>query len=933
MKPAVKSLHLIPPSHNLPAVLAGEILSAGADRPFDLSATVIVTPTAESGRKLRYALTELCATRNSGLLSPKICTAMQLLEVRDFPLAAKSETLAAWMQAIKQADREILEAVFGAVTDLGNSQIRLGLGKMLLQLGSTLAEAGLALDSPVLAEVCSMDAERWTALASLHEAYRQILDDHGLVDPDLAKIIRAKEGKPPPGVSRVIVACIPDLPLLISDYLGALDAKGVRIELYVPNPRGADETAFDSWGRPVPAVWLKHEIGLTNEQIVVAGNPVAEAGRVFRDYLPEAGSSWGLCVASPETLPVWQAEIEGRGWAAYSPEGKSLARIGAGRFAAAWLDFLSAGSLEAFAPLLEFPAFLSFLSATTGLRAAEVLTGFSELRFEKLFTDCDAAEAYYAEAKPPEMERLRVRFETSKKLAETLAPVARSAADPAGLRRLLEQLPLAEDAEPIEAEAASALGEILRRIEENPVTSAREFWIPLLRLEILESSLYPSHESDAIPLSGWLEAIWVTAETLVVSGFIEGVLPDGIDGDPFLPDSVRGKLGLKSNDDRYAREIFLCCCLLESRGTKGRLIASLARTNPAGEPTRPSRLLFRCGDEALAERAELIFAEDGTPSHQPAYELAWKLNPAKRQQLTRLRVTDFKRYLGSPLEFYYQRVLAMEAVDAAKGELDPMDFGDLVHDVLDGFGKDTEIRDQTDAGRIETYTRSKLEQIFLGKFGRTKSAVLLVQKEMAAIRLADFSLAQAALRREGWRIEDSEFSLPEKGTEFKLGPFDLSARVDRIDIHPDGRRRIIDYKTGRKKPDEVYFVSYKEPFPFPEAQTDVTARGSSRCWADLQLPLYRMLAETKWPDCRMEVGYFLLSEDRALTGFHELALDDTTFASAKLCAETAAQHIARGIFWPPSEKTNPFDAFADLHLGFPPGKVISEEGQLLLQGQ
>ena len=54
-------------------------------------------------------------------------------------------------------------------------------------------------------------------------------------------------------------------------------------------------------------------------------------------------------------------------------------------------------------------------------------------------------------------------------------------------------------------------------------------------------------------------------------------------------------------------------------------------------------------------------------------------------------------------------------------------------------------------------------------------------------------------------------------------------------------------------------------------------------WRDLQLPLYRALAQFRWPGEPLPpvVGYFLLPERIEESGIDELALDEALFASAK----------------------------------------------------
>ena len=144
-----------------------------------------------------------------------------------------------------------------------------------------------------------------------------------------------------------------------------------------------------------------------------------------------------------------------------------------------------------------------------------------------------------------------------------------------------------------------------------------------------------------------------------------------------------------------------------------------------------------------------------------------------------------------------------------------------------------------------------------------------------------------------------------------------------MDVHEEtGQRRILDYKTSakRKSARSMHF--------------DATSGAREMVqWRDLQLPLYRALAEFLWPGEPLPplVGYFLLPERIEESGIDQLILDEALFASAKAHAEMVAERISRGIFWPPGEVE--FDDFANLFLGEDPEKTISEKSKEFLSGK
>ena len=106
---------------------------------------------------------------------------------------------------------------------------------------------------------------------------------------------------------------------------------------------------------------------------------------------------------------------------------------------------------------------------------------------------------------------------------------------------------------------------------------------------------------------GWLELPLDDAAGLIVTGVNEGLVPSVGSADLFLPDRLRGALGLEDNDRRYARDNYALNLLAASRRLK--LIAG--RRGLDGEPLVPSRLLFACEEIEMAERAREYFVAGG----------------------------------------------------------------------------------------------------------------------------------------------------------------------------------------------------------------------------------------------------------------------------------------------------------------------------------
>jgi ATP-dependent helicase/nuclease subunit B len=169
---------------------------------------------------------------------------------------------------------------------------------------------------------------------------------------------------------------------------------------------------------------------------------------------------------------------------------------------------------------------------------------------------------------------------------------------------------------------------------------------------------------------------------------------------------------------------------------------------------------------------------------------------------------------------------------------------------------------------------------------------------------------------EGWTIQKSEFSI-----KMPIGGVSIEGIVDRIDKHPDGRVRIIDYKSSDKEslPDQAHLAS---PGSEPPEYAIVEVAGKEKRWINLQLPLYRelLLRKKELGDvdpAQIELAYFNLPKAVGHTDLY--TWDGFTIdlaKSASICAEAIIERITHRVFWPPAKKVK-YDDFETLFPDLP----------------
>jgi ATP-dependent helicase/nuclease subunit B len=252
----------------------------------------------------------------------------------------------------------------------------------------------------------------------------------------------------------------------------------------------------------------------------------------------------------------------------------------------------------------------------------------------------------------------------------------------------------------------------------------------------------------------------------------------------------------------------------------------------------------------------------------------------------------------------------MDTVDDEKSEMDALDFGSLVHRALELMAKDENMCACVDADKLSGFLWAEAQDWVAARYGRALPLQLTIQLDSARQRLQAAAREQVRLVREGWEILEYELKL-----EAKVADLVVRGKIDRIDRHREtGCFRILDYKSSDTGllPDQAHLGTARGEPDF--AFVEVGKR--TRRWTDLQLPLYRMLLDTR-PEFSgpFELGYFNLPKAVSETGVATWeGFDDRLFASARKCAEAVVEGIGQHRFWPPAERVD-YDDFETLFHG------------------
>jgi ATP-dependent helicase/nuclease subunit B len=854
--------------------VAGVLLEGLEGHPYDLTSTEVWVPTAGAARRIRHSLATLSSKRGGGVLSPKFSSPMKALLPKG-RLASRGDREASWGLVLQGVEQDQVAHLFPRTEVLEGEASILGTAGMMCDLCDLLADGGLVPSSPVIREVCSDDGERWEELAPLYRRYLDELKRGGLWDPNEARIKAWEEPVEP--ISSLTIACIPDLTEAAKRKAESVLRAGipVRVLVWKPDPSGWGG-GFDGWGRPITKEWLRALIPLSADQIVMAKDPAEEASKAL-EFLAGAGGEHALVLGDPELAPAFRAEVQRRGGSPFLPDGEPLAHTEAALVASGWIEFRAERSLRTLRRLLELPRFAVWIGRKVSLPHTELLQACDAMHLELLFETLPEGELPVKG-----IRKGKVRTD-AERLAGALRPELAKHA-----REIVSEIWKEDPAEEV-LEAFEESSPLLLKWPDP--AKAREAMI--VRTLTRKRSFGTSSPGD-LDLSGWLEAPWVEAKRLALCGCTEGSLPASTDAHPFLPDGKRRALGVPDNDLRRARDAYILGCLVRSR-PEGEFRCSFSKFGPDGSPSVPSALMMRCPEEDLPSRVKALFDKAPEETAPPVRSHGWKWSlPRVEGAPGKINVTDFKSYLECPFRFYLSRRADLQDHDPEKREMDALQFGTLVHRVLQRFGEG--YRDLADEKEISSVVMAGLADEVGLRFGERPAPAVRVQIEAARVRLLAFARVQAKEFADGWRIIDVE---RESRGDLVTGSLPVSGQIDRIEVNGE-RIRVLDYKTqtGVKKPEDLHFATASGAFL---RQAETTYRGKPCAWIDLQLPLYRKIAEGWFPGKSIETAYFVLPADPEESAVIPFTLSGEDLASALSCAEEIASRIARGIYWPPRQ--------------------------------
>lgn len=901
--------------------------AGGGDGGASLGEALIVVPGGQAERRLMELLAERSAGR--ALIPPTVVTLGQLTDrlrfqedETDWPAASAMTQRLVWASVLREAEAALISEVLPSPPALDDWPGWWSLSKQIMQAADELGAMCLRVRDVADRIELHSDQVRWRALGELSARCDAKLAELGLVDRHSARL-GAIEQRLCDWPGRVVLLATADLQPV---HRLTLEAMPGEVTALIAADREQAE-GFDKYGGFVPGYWAERLLPIEDEMIAFVDQPADQSSEVLRTIAAwSADEAAGL---DPDRITVGlgdesmsgavQRTLELAGVPARVARGQPIAQARPMRLLRALSNFADGGRFDALAALLRHPDAEQAITRRADVDGGEGREAL-EAAADSWLTLLDRYATEHLAARPTEgwlgddalAHAMKQVYQSAvallpeqptrpRPLCEWIDPIG------AALAEVYGQAPLSRHSEPDRGVvfALDAIGSVLERIDQlddsaQPSCTYTQA-VALLIDEASSASIPDPGGQPSVELVGFLELLLDDAPHLVITGLNEQHVPAPPRHSPLISEGLRNALGLTDDQHRLARDAYAISAMLAWRRTpKPRLVAG--KRSAAGDPLMPSRLLLQADDSTHVQRVARLVDDDAPAAARPPL---LRPGPVDRflipepllppQPITRLRVTAFRDYFACPYRFYLKHVLKLEAIDDASVELSAGGFGTLAHRTLACLAR-ADFKQLNNPDDIAKRLGTELDRVFHQSFGRNPPVAAQIQREQIRYRLHAFAAIQAQLVNQGWQTVHAEASCSAR-IIVDDQPFTITGQIDRIDHHPELGYRLIDYKTANtaKKPKQTHHQTIE----------------GQLTWVDLQLPLYRHLAEAFEVPQSAQLGYINLPKKVEATGYAPADWTDDQLKQADAERDRVIRAIRNHAYWPPNEP-NEYDGFARL---------------------
>lgn len=932
---------------------------------WNMSKVLLVVPSARIRREFLYRLILFAQEKNAILEAPKILTigrAPEFLYRQTRPFADDVTQYLAWYRAITMSDKDKRKEFLPSMPDKNDLEGQYLLGQMFSRLHQSLsAELLNYYDEKPQSEInivnkleefeknhsglnLSKEIERWKFFSEIKKNYLSILDEHNLWDVQVAR--RHALAYPQPGdfVTQydLVLAGIVDLNRVqkailqqVGDHVTAL--------IYAPE---SESNGFDAFGALKVDYWNQDLLcPLDDSQIIQVEKPEEQVLCAF-EYIRQLSKDYtpgDITIGAPDEklIPYVQATADKLGLLIDNAIGQSVSSTAPYALLQSITEFLDSGSYASFANLVRHPSVYAALLQNSSGTKKDILSVLDN--FQQEYFPLSVSSGVIKNLAPTQScsgQEINMVRDALHWVLSWLSDLIKKEVNPAELAqiiaKLFNQLPeeksdlnrtvekiIIDSCERLNAisedfigklSPQSALKMILLRLQSFNLPNGSEDIS--MSDEELDELAQQGSSKPMLHVAGWLELLWDRAPVLTILSFNEGIVPQSVNANLFLPNELRKELGIMDNDRRFARDAYVLKAMASS---KKHLLAICGKRDTEDKPRLPSRLLFN--KDKYTQQAfnyfndkltlpKFTISPKASGSAIPSVSsrnavLQWAADNLSgivlKGVVKNVSATKFKEYIQCPFRFYLNYVAKVQPTDYSISEMQPLSFGSFIHQVLQRWAQN-----ELDSGQLNWHPKAEelfeqlnaiVDELFEQSYPNSVQPSIVIQKEIIKQRLAAFAEFQQTWSGNTIAVEqDFEQVVTLKDKE----KMTLIGRIDRIDLSPEGDIILLDYKTSDTG---------------DNPREDHLDKDGN--WINLQLPIYRRLllanknrfSEFITKGTQIKVGYINISKEKAAKNEDPKWLD-SEFDAAEDKMMEVMENIHNGVFWPPSEDVK-YDSYPE----------------------
>jgi len=321
---------------------------------------------------------------------------------------------------------------------------------------------------------------------------------------------------------------------------------------------------------------------------------------------------------------------------------------------------------------------------------------------------------------------------------------------------------------------------------------------------------------QGLQVIGMLESRVIDFETLIITSVNEGILPSGKGSNSFIPFDVKLEYGLPTYKEKDAVYTYHFYHLLQRAKNVYILYNTEVDALNGGEK---SRFITQLEVEGIHEIEHYTVAPKITSSKnkiKSIHKSEGVINRLKEVASIGFSPSSLTSYMRNPMDFYYQKILGINAFEDVEETVASNTFGTIIHNVLEDLYIPLIGEQLTPVILIQM--KSQISGLVSKQFkkefrdGSTTSGKNFIILEITKRYLSNFIDTEIESLHQGKQIKilalEKELRVPIDIPALDF-PVYLKGTVDRID-ECDGVLRIIDYKTGNVTQGKVEIIDWEE---------------------------------------------------------------------------------------------------------------------------